>query len=159
MSGRRSHGGSAGGGKRGPGGGIHFQRNEPSFLTKMKEEIGYKTKTVDVQTKFTEDGATIEDRDDQDDEAPTVVVLKKGDLTAEEAAKERLKQVDKEEEDEEPPADGKIRFKQPKKRSAPEGEDKESSKASKKVQKKEVKVQKQLLSFGDDEEEDEWMMV
>ena len=52
-----------------------------------------------------------EEREDAEDEAPTVVVLNKGDLTEEEA-----KEATEKEESADPPPDGRIRFKKPTKR-------------------------------------------
>lgn len=81
-----------------------------------------------------------------------MVVLRKGDLTAEEAAKERLKEEAKKlEEDELPPDDGKIRFKKPIKRHAKAKDDEGDAPLAKK---KEKKVQKQLLSFNDDDDDE-----
>lgn len=50
MSGR-SFGGSAGGGKRGPGGGIRFTKNEPDFIRKLKAQVGYQPAEEDVEAK------------------------------------------------------------------------------------------------------------
>ena len=93
MSGRRSHGGSAGGGKRGSG--VQYQRNEPSFLRKLKEQIGYReaVPTLDDKQPDLKNQDSDEGKDDieKDDEKPVVVVLKEGDLTAEEAQAEAEK--------------------------------------------------------------------
>lgn len=90
----------------------YVKPDEPSFLKKLKQQAGYQEgPTVDTkvgQVKvllnifFTsifvqqrEDYGEIPDEDllDTEDEKPTVVVLKPGDLTAEQVAKEekRLK--------------------------------------------------------------------
>merc|ERR1712039_163024 len=96
-----------------------------------------------------------------DDEKPVVVVVNDGDLTESEAKKieERMgttegSKREDEEEDKAFPEDGKIRFKKPvaKKRTV-EGSDRNEGKQNK--QKKEKKAKKNLLSFGDDEDEDE----
>ncbi|KAG7336204.1 hypothetical protein KOW79_000897 [Hemibagrus wyckioides] len=137
--------------------------SEPSFLRKFKNDVGYKEGPT-VETKRQELPQCDEDSGDSDreDEMPQVVVLKKGDLTAEEAMllKKDIKGSDK---DEQPPADGKILFKKPAKRSSDKFEGITASSNSKKKKseneekKKEsgVKVKnRSLLSFGDDEEED-----
>ncbi|KAK3550951.1 hypothetical protein QTP70_011534 [Hemibagrus guttatus] len=139
--------------------------SEPSFLRKFKNDIGYKEGPT-VDTKRQELPQCGEDSGDSDreDEMPQVVVLKKGDLTAEEAVqvKQEIKGSDK---DEQPPADGKILFKKPAKRSSDKFEGISASSNSKKKKKKSeneekkkesgVKVKnRSLLSFGDDEEED-----
>ncbi|XP_029282823.1 uncharacterized protein KIAA1143 homolog [Cottoperca gobio] len=158
---------------------------EPSFLKKFKKDVGYKEgPTVDtkLQTMPTLDDDSGSDRED---ELPQVVVLKGGDLSAEDVKKikEDMSPADK---DEAPPSDGKILFKKPAKRSSSdkfqgitassskkkksdEGEDEEEEeevvvkkevKEVKKEVKKEMKSGKKvknnsLLSFGGDEEEDE----
>lgn len=65
---------------------------EPAFLKRIKEQIGYKEgPSVDTKRQKLEDEYQSGD-DDYDEEAPQVVVLKEGDLTAEqaEAEKQRL---------------------------------------------------------------------
>ncbi|RZC34899.1 DUF4604 domain containing protein [Asbolus verrucosus] len=60
---------------------------EPNFLKKLKQQVGYKEgPTVDTKR---EDLGPAEDLSDCDDEQPTVVVLGEGDLTAEQASRER----------------------------------------------------------------------
>merc|ERR1712096_338773 len=91
-----------------------------------------------------------EEREDAEDEAPTVVVLNKGDLTEEEAKSATLK-----EDPDDPPPDGRIRFKKPTKRSGEDDEKKidhtgEPNKKRGKVQKK------SMLSFDEDEEDEEY---
>uniref|UniRef100_A0AAY5K462 DUF4604 domain-containing protein n=1 Tax=Esox lucius TaxID=8010 RepID=A0AAY5K462_ESOLU len=103
---------------------------------------------------------------DREDELPQVVVLKKGDLSAEEVT--RIKGGT--EKEDKPPADGKILFKKPTKRSSEKFQGITASSSKKKKQssvtsetdeeKTEEKVKlgkvknKSLLSFGDDEDED-----
>ncbi|KAM9488106.1 uncharacterized protein KIAA1143 homolog [Clarias gariepinus] len=136
--------------------------NEPAFLRKFKNDVGYKEGPT-VETKRQELPKCDEDSGDSDreDEMPQVVVLKKGDLSAEEAMqlKKESKDSDK---DEQRPADGKILFKKPAKRSSDKFEGITASSSSKKKKNEEekkkesgVKVKNSsLLSFGDDEEED-----
>ncbi|KAF4087970.1 hypothetical protein AMELA_G00077480 [Ameiurus melas] len=136
--------------------------SEPAFLRKFKNDVGYKEGPT-VETKREELPRCNEDSGDSDreDEMPQVVVLKKGDLTAEEAL--QLKKDTKDpNQDEQPPADGKILFKKPAKRSSDkfEGIKASSNSKKKKIEKEDkkesgVKVKNSsLLSFGDDEEED-----
>ncbi|KGL78477.1 Uncharacterized protein KIAA1143, partial [Tinamus guttatus] len=112
-----------------------------------------------------------ENGSDKEDEQPQVVTLKKGDLTAEEAMKikQQIKEAlkSKESDDEPEPADGKIMFRKPAKRSSEKCSDLNVS-SSKKI--KEVKKAKKeastpqsavkqiknssLLSFDDEENDD-----
>lgn len=57
MSGRKTFGGSAGGGKKGSN--LQFQRHEPSFLKKLKEQVGYKSQAADVESKFASEGMNL----------------------------------------------------------------------------------------------------
>ncbi|XP_028926999.1 uncharacterized protein KIAA1143 homolog [Ornithorhynchus anatinus] len=140
---------------------------QPAFLARFEEEAGGRhgptVHTEKEQPQIPEDGET----SDKEDEQPQVVVLKKGDLSAEEVMKIK-EQIKSSKSDEEPvPADGKIMFRKPVKRSSDEkymGLTASSSK-KKKEEKKNMgdsvapkNTQKQiknssLLSFGDDEEE------
>ncbi|XP_027004760.1 uncharacterized protein KIAA1143 homolog [Tachysurus fulvidraco] len=142
--------------------------SEPSFLRKFKNDIGYKEGPT-VETKRQELPQFDDDSGDSDreDEMPQVVVLKKGDITAEEALLLK-KDIQDSNKDEQPAADGKILFKKPAKRSSDKFEGITASSNSKKKKKSEneeeeeekkkesgVKVKnRSLLSFGDDEEED-----
>ncbi|XP_029600227.1 uncharacterized protein KIAA1143 homolog [Salmo trutta] len=137
---------------------------EPSFLKKFKNDVGFKEGPT-IDTKRLEMSALEDDGgSDREDELPQVVILKKGDLSAEEVL--QIKEVkDGTEKEDKPPADGKILFKKPTKRSSDkfqgitassnkkkksEGGDEE-----KKEEKSEKKVKnKSLLSFGEDEDED-----
>ncbi|KAH8373982.1 hypothetical protein KR200_006853 [Drosophila serrata] len=75
----------------------YVKPQEPSFLAKLKAEIGYKEgPTVDTKRQRLEedpdrenyDSDEDEQRPEREDEQPQVVVLRPGDLSAEEAAKE-----------------------------------------------------------------------
>ncbi|XP_060778263.1 uncharacterized protein KIAA1143 homolog [Neoarius graeffei] len=138
--------------------------SEPSFLRKFKTDIGYKEGPT-VETKRQELPQCAEDGGDSDreDELPQVVVLKKGDLTAEEALqlKKEMKDSNKDE-----PAEGKILFKKPAKRSSDKFEGITASSNRKKQKKSENEEEKKkesgvkvknsnLLSFGGDEEEED----
>ncbi|XP_068998210.1 uncharacterized protein KIAA1143 homolog isoform X2 [Embiotoca jacksoni] len=156
---------------------------EPSFLKKFKKDVGYK-EGPNVDTK--KEMPTLDDDSDSDreDELPQVVVMKGGDLTAEEVKKikEELCGGGAEKDDEGTP-DGKILFKKPAKRSSSEkfqgitassskkkksdeGKKKsdegkkKSDEGEKEDERKEAKSGKKvknnsLLSFGGDEEEEE----
>ncbi|XP_063160221.1 uncharacterized protein KIAA1143 homolog [Candoia aspera] len=93
---------------------------EPAFLSRFKERIGYQEgPTVDAkreQLPVPEDDSG----SDKEDEQPQVIVLKKGDLTAEEVTKikNEIREVSKVSEAD--PEDGKIVFRKPAKRSAEE---------------------------------------
>nr|ACO13307.1 KIAA1143 homolog [Esox lucius] len=138
---------------------------EPSFLKKFKNDVGFKegptidTKRLEMPVMDDDSGS------DREDELPQVVVLKKGDLSAEEVT--RIKGGT--EKEDKPPADGKILFKKPTKRSSEKFQGITASSSKKKQssvtseadeEKTEEKVKlgkvknKSLLSFGDDEDED-----
>lgn len=125
--------------------------SDPPFLRKLKERVGYKEgPTVDTKREElpTDAGAV-----DLYDEKPVVVVLKAGDLTAEEAEKYHRKEEDN------GPADGRIMFKKPTKRTDSTclagGQTKRLKEAdtSRRRQVSSVKDSR-LLSFGGDEEDD-----
>ncbi|XP_055533967.1 uncharacterized protein KIAA1143 homolog [Wyeomyia smithii] len=121
---------------------------EPDFLKRLKAQIGYKegptveTKRQQVQNLDDSD----EEYDEREDEKPQVVVLKAGDLTAEEAASA-------EKEESEKPADlsKKIVFKSRKAK-----KDDLTETPLRERQKKSHKDTKSKLSFmGDDDEDDD----
>ncbi|XP_063778479.1 uncharacterized protein KIAA1143 homolog [Pseudophryne corroboree] len=140
---------------------------EPSFLRKFKKDVGYKEGPT-VDTKRQELPVTADDSDgsDKEDEQPQVVVLKKGDLSEDEVIKIK-QQIKESTKDEEPvPADGKIMFRKPEKRSTGDKFSGINTSSSKKKKPEETtesssvkSSQKQvrnssLLSFDDDEDED-----
>ncbi|XP_016088220.1 uncharacterized protein KIAA1143 homolog [Sinocyclocheilus grahami] len=137
---------------------------EPSFLKKFKNDVGFKegptVETKKQQTPQVDDDSADSDRED---EMPQVVVLKKGDLSAEDVMKIK-KDTEDSNKDEQPPPDGKIVFKKPVKRSsdklegitASSSKKKRSEDGEKKESKAGVKVKNNsLLSFGDDDDDDE----
>ncbi|CAN2389653.1 Domain of unknown function (DUF4604), partial [Pristimantis euphronides] len=142
----------------------YVKPTEPSFLRKFKQDVGYKEgPTVDTKRQELPVMADDSDGSDKEDELPQVVVLKKGDLTAEEVM--NIKEQIKSSKDEEPaPKDGKILFKKPAKRSTGDkfaGINASSSKRKKNDESKEStlakSIQKQvrntsLLSFDEEEE-------
>ena len=101
--------------------------------------------------------AEFEDREDHDDEKPVVVVLGEGDLTAAEAETEMTGSDNK---DDAPALPGaKIMFKKPIKRSGSKDQNDTISEedlvaVSKPKKSKKTKKAKSLLSFDEDEEED-----
>ncbi|KAG5271275.1 hypothetical protein AALO_G00177930 [Alosa alosa] len=142
---------------------------EPSFLKKFKSDVGYKEGPT-VDTKRQEMPQLDDDSGDSDreDELPQIVVLKKGDLSADEV--QHMKKEKGSTKDDEPPSDGKIVFKKPAKRSSSDKFQGISASSSKKKKKKHddedeedksesksgAKVKnKSLLSFGGDEEDDD----
>ncbi|XP_007899865.1 uncharacterized protein KIAA1143 homolog [Callorhinchus milii] len=154
--------------KRKSGGVSYVKPAEPAFLRRFKQEVGFKEGPT-VETKRQQ---LPEDNDsgqsDGDDEQPQVVVIKQGDLTAEEAAKAKLAESSNKKSEEPEPEDGKIVFRKPAKRSSEDkftGLTATSSKKKKEEQKewtdskdsesrpKQVK-NSSLLSFGDDEDDD-----
>ncbi|XP_070768194.1 uncharacterized protein KIAA1143 homolog isoform X2 [Enoplosus armatus] len=137
---------------------------EPSFLKKFKNDVGYKEgPTVDTKRQMM---PTLDDDSgsDREDELPQVVVLKGGDLSAEDVKKIKTETPLLSTDDELPP-DGKILFKKPAKRSSSDKFQGITASSSKKKksdggEEKEVKSRKKvknnsLLSFGGDEEEEE----
>jgi hypothetical protein len=141
---RGGGGGSAGGGRSSAK--VAWDAPEPKFIRELKEKVGYKEpEGVEAKHRRAEGG---EDREDRDDEAPTVVVLRKGDLTEEEAKVEAPEKPD----GDGPPADGKIRFKKPKRRS--EEEEKRMDHTGEPDRKRGKVHKKSMLSFNEDEEDE-----
>ena len=69
----------------------YIEQDEPSFLKKFKERVAYKEPT-NINDKFSEETDSSKDESNQnereiEDEQPVIVVLKQGDLSAEEVAK------------------------------------------------------------------------
>ncbi|XP_030572495.1 uncharacterized protein KIAA1143 homolog [Drosophila novamexicana] len=139
----------------------YVKPQEPSFLAKLKAEIGYKEgPTVDTKRQKVEerdqnqdDYDSSEERPEREDEKPQIVVLTSGDLTADEVALEQQR-IAKEEA--ERPADlnqpivFKQRVKQPK--IQPENKTEKSPKAKDKRKKSKPSSK---LSFNEDEEDAE----
>merc|ERR1712226_1612665 len=123
---------------------------EPSFIKAIKAQVGYQEpEGIEAKMRRSEGG---EDRDDRDDEAPTIVVLKAGDLSEEEVKKQTNTAENKIDLDG-PPPDGKMRFKKPAKRSENDKDDRITSNGE--PQKKRSKtLKKSLLSFNEDEEDE-----
>lgn len=108
-----------------------------------------------------DDSEENEDVDEKDDEKPTIVVLRSGDLTAEEATKEEIELKKKEEK--ELIEKGKIVFKPQKKRTAPLDQSASDDLSHNKKVKRDANSSEDdrknpikkscLLSFDDDEDE------
>ncbi|XP_055609811.1 uncharacterized protein KIAA1143 homolog [Uranotaenia lowii] len=130
----------------------YIKPDEPDFLKRMKAQIGYKEgPTVDDKRQRVQDlsdDSDDEDREDREDEKPQVVVVKHGDLTAEEAEK-AIK------EEQEKPADlnQRVVFKSKKSKHAKNTDD--TDVLDRKAKKKKDKETKSKLSFDDDEEEND----
>ncbi|XP_065312430.1 uncharacterized protein KIAA1143 homolog [Dermacentor albipictus] len=127
--------------------------SDPPFLRKLKERVGYKeSPTVDTKREEHQPVDTVDP--DLDDEKPVVVVLKAGDLTAEEAEIYSQREVSYNE-----PADGKIMFKKPTKRkdstASTDGQAKRVKEVDKSRRQQVNSIRdSRLLSFGDDDDED-----
>ncbi|XP_072317296.1 uncharacterized protein KIAA1143 homolog [Eucyclogobius newberryi] len=94
--------------------------SEPSFLKKFKNDVGYKEgPNVDTKRQAMPTPDDDSSGSDREDEQPQVVVLKSGDISAEEAKKIK-DQVEGVKDKDDKPADGKILFKKPAKRSSSE---------------------------------------
>ncbi|XP_049950405.1 uncharacterized protein KIAA1143 homolog isoform X2 [Schistocerca serialis cubense] len=73
----------------------YVKPQEPAFLTRLKQEAGFVPKDTVETKKVTLPSCTDDDLDDKDDEQPVVVVLKPGDISAEEAEQIKAEQLQK----------------------------------------------------------------
>ncbi|XP_028605546.2 uncharacterized protein KIAA1143 homolog [Podarcis muralis] len=141
---------------------------EPAFLSRFKARVGYREgPTVDTKREQLPAADDDDDGSDKEDEQPQVIVLKKGDLSAEEVMKikKEVKETPKATDEEADSGDGKIMFRKPPKRSSEEkysGLTATSSKKRKETKRispssqnttKQVK-NSSLLSFDEDESDD-----
>ncbi|XP_061393281.1 uncharacterized protein KIAA1143 homolog [Musca vetustissima] len=144
----------------------YIKPQDPSFLAKLKQEIGYK-EGPNVDTKRQklenlEDNISDSDEPEREDEKPLVVVLNSGDLTAQEAEAEQ-KRLAKEAAEARADLSKPIVFR--KKHNSKEGSDialetsssSKSTKSSNKDEKRKKSDNKKSikLSFNADEEEQE----
>ncbi|EZA55000.1 hypothetical protein DMN91_008995 [Ooceraea biroi] len=130
----------------------YIKPDEPKFLQQLKEQIGYKEgPTVDTKREALPE-ISDDEREEKLDDKPTVVVLNSGDLTAEEAD---AFQKQKEKEENNAPADlsKKIIFRKTKVAEM-ESDTVDTDKPLKKKAKREK--QKVVLSFDDDEDDNEF---
>lgn len=144
----------------------YVKPQEPSFLAKLKAEIGYKEgPTVDTKRQKLEDldqdqedYDSSEERPEREDEKPQIVVLSRGDLTADEVALEQQR-IAKEEAERPADLNQPIVFKQRVKQPKIETEDKtdksKSKKSSDKRKKSKASSSNSKLSFNEDEEDAE----
>ncbi|XP_017057963.1 uncharacterized protein KIAA1143 [Drosophila ficusphila] len=142
----------------------YVKPQEPSFLAKLKAEIGYK-EGPSVETKRQrlepEDYDSGEDsRPDREDEQPQVVVLRPGDLSAEEAKTEKqlaAKELAEKRADLTQPIVFKQRVKQPhieEDKSQSGSKSEKSGRKSEKSKSKKSKATTSKLSFNEDEEDE-----
>lgn len=148
----------------------YIKQDDPPFVRQFKEKVGYKEgPSVDTKREQLQRPGSDEE-DNFEDEKPTVVVLKAGDLTAEEAERLQLQNSDSLKEDE-VPSDGRVIFKKPVKRSGDEsssqnatsikkkrdGDGDDNSKVDIKKKKNDAKKIKNasLLSFAEDDEDED----
>ncbi|KAH8365955.1 hypothetical protein KR093_007670 [Drosophila rubida] len=146
----------------------YVKPQEPSFLAKLKAEIGYKegpnvdTKKLEDLDQQQQDGYDSgEERPEREDEQPQIVVLSRGDLTADEVALEQQR-IAKEEAEKPADLNQPIVFKKRVKPTKLESEataDKSKSKAKKSDKSKKSKASSSnsnsKLSFNEDEEDAE----
>ncbi|ALC43350.1 CG42245 [Drosophila busckii] len=143
---------------------LTYIKQNPSFLAKLKAEIGYKEgPTVETKRQRLEDNDNeqqendcCEERPEREDEKPQIVVLGSGDLTAEEVAIEQQR-IEKEEAEKPADLSQPIVFKQRAKQS--KADDKTAVETAKKsgVKRKRSKASAgtSKLSFNEDEEDAE----
>ncbi|CAP30959.1 Protein CBG11890 [Caenorhabditis briggsae] len=138
---------------------LHFvEQEEPAFIKAIKAKMGYK-EPAKLEDKFDDEAGPADFDDDETDlmrmkeeDRPQVVVLnEETDLTKEELSKEL--EAKKKEEGDKLIAEGKITFKKPVKQVGNDAD--EEAEKKKKKNEPAPKVQKGLLSFGDDEEDEE----
>lgn len=129
----------------------YIKPEDPEFLKVLKRQAGYD----DKNHKFDELMNAEEDfADDEDSEQPQVVVLKDGDFTAEEAEKERIR-IEKVESQTKADLSQRVMFK------SKEKTPKESTTTKRKradistTNISKEKKSRPLLSFNDEEEEDD----
>ncbi|KAL0880868.1 hypothetical protein ABMA27_002049 [Loxostege sticticalis] len=127
----------------------YIKPEDPEFLKVLKRQAGYD----DKNHKFDELQNAEEDfAEDDESEKPQVIVLKKGDLTAEEAELEQ-KRIENIESNTKADLTQKVIFKSKQKPSTVQETNKRKSSSRKQ---KDSKKSRQLLSFDNDaEEEDE----
>ena len=150
---------------------VKFDKPEdPSFLKAFKSKVGYK-EPDSIDVKFNQpdiDESKLDDREDREDEQPTVVVLKPGDLSQEEFKEIKDKAKKEGSSYAELPSDGKVVFKKPGSKRRKSSEDggitastKKTKETSEDYDRKKVKNKTQgvsnssLLSFQEDDNDDD----
>ncbi|XP_034657236.1 uncharacterized protein KIAA1143 homolog [Drosophila subobscura] len=143
----------------------YVKPQEPSFLAKLKEQIGYKegpsvdTKRQRLEDEDPEDTDSGEERPEREDEQPQVVVLQAGDLSAAEALEEKrlaAKELAEKRADLSQPIVFKQRVKQANlEEEADKTKPKKSKKSDKGSKKSKATSSISKLSFNEDEEDNE----
>lgn len=129
----------------------YIKPEEPEFLKVLKRQAGYD----DKNHKFDELMNNEEDFvDDEDSEQPQVVVLKEGDLTAEEAETERVR-LEKLESETKADLSQRVMFKSREKPSTESATSKRKRKDASKTKTSREKKSRPILSFNDEDESDE----
>ncbi|CAG9135248.1 hypothetical protein JYU34_008832 [Plutella xylostella] len=121
----------------------YIKPDDPPFLKVLKQQAGYDDKNHKFDELQNAEGDFVED---DDSELPQVVVLKQGDLTAEEAEIEK-KRLEKEELETKADLSQRVIFKSKVKPDSESKKRKVDSKASDKTKKP-----KPILSFNDDDD-------
>lgn len=122
---------------------------DPEFLKVFKRQAGYDDKNHKFDELANAEGDFV---DDEDSEQPQVVVLKEGDLTAEEAEVEK-KKIEKLESETKADLSQRIVFKPKEKLSAEPGANKRKKETANKQKVSKEKKTRQLLSFDDNDED------
>lgn len=126
----------------------YIKPEDPEFLKVLKRQAGYD----DRNHKFDDLQNAEEDfAEDEDSEQPQVVVLKKGDLTAEEAEMEKQR-MEKEEAETKADLSQRVLFKSKHKTVGNSQVRKRKEESKSKVEKKKIRP---ILSFGDEDEEED----
>lgn len=137
----------------------YIKPKDPTFLQKLKAEIGYK-EGPNVETKRQKlddlDKNSVNEHGNEgdyerEDEKPQIVVIKSGDLTAEEAEAEK-RRIEKEEAEKPADLSQRIIFKT---KAKVVDETSVKLKKDKKLKKSAAKEAKNKLSFAQEEEEEE----
>lgn len=128
----------------------YIKPEDPEFLKVLKKQAGYD----DRNHKFDElENSEKDFVDDGDSEQPQVVVLKKGDLTAEEAEEERMK-TERQESEKKADLNERIIFKSKNAKDPTLGTKKRKLKSDTQNKNNSTsKKQSQLLSFGDEDDD------
>lgn len=125
----------------------YIKPEDPEFLKVLKKQVGYEEHNHKFDELQNAEGDFV---DDADSEKPQVVVLKEGDLTVEEAEAEQ-KRLDKLESEKKANLNERVIFQaKPKGTEESRSRKREGEPKSKSKQKKKAR---QLLSFGDEEDE------
>lgn len=124
---------------------------DPEFLKVLKRQAGYDDKNHKFDELMNNEEDFVED---EDSEQPQVVVLKEGDLTAEEAETERLR-IEKLESETKADLSQRVVFKTNEKSSAESATSKRKLDDTSKTKILKEKKSRPILSFNEDDDEDE----